>query len=94
MNTKLAQVASFFAVTSVAAALLAGCAGDADPDTETEEVQSTEANLRQGGCSMSEIRGWQAVCRDVCGGSSAGIHYCYAGMSMRHANDDGACACN
>lgn len=76
-----------FAVVSVAA--LVGCAGD---EGYEEPVAKTDDELtKQGGCTMAEIRGWQAACRDAYGGR--GIHYCYAGMSMRHMGCDGACAC-
>lgn len=82
------RAAVVFALVSVS--VLVGCAGDEEGE---EPVAKTEEELRQGGCSMSEIRGWQAACRSNFGSGVRGIHYCYPGMSMRHMGCDGACAC-
>jgi hypothetical protein len=71
---------------------ISGCSSDAD-EVEDGESVAVSQELLQGGCSMSEIRGWQRACRAAYG-DTRGIHYCYPGMSLRHMNCEGACACN
>jgi len=104
MSKKLLGV---FLVGSVALFAVVGCSAgptvdnnneeeaedgeDGEIDSKQESIGVSRSALEQGGCSMAEIRGWQRACRSNYGGG--GIHYCYPGMSQRHMNCEGACAC-
>lgn len=81
------------AVVVLAALSLGAVAGCASEEESEEPVAKSESELQQGGCTMSEIRGWQQACRSNFGSSVRGIDYCYPGMSLRHMNCEGACAC-
>jgi hypothetical protein len=67
---------------------------DDDDDSTEEELASSAAAVKQGGCSMKEIRANQAYCRRVCGPKgSRGVKECHieSDNTGRHAIVNCAC---
>jgi hypothetical protein len=70
--------AFLFVTTAVFAT---ACGSDTNDEEETEQ---TSDELKQGGCSMQEIRKVQAACRSFCGSfGSRGIAFCYPGQTIK-----------